>query len=60
MPGPSFHETARGARFYDITLPRIADELANLVNAVTALTTLLRERLPAQPASPSQPPAPRR
>ena len=46
MAGPEFHTTRIGQRLMEVTLPRIADELANLVNAVTALTALLRDRLP--------------
>ena len=60
MPGPDFHTTKMGSRFFEITMPRIADELANLNNHLAALIALLRERQPPSPASPSQPPAPRR
>ena len=37
MPGPEFHTTPRGARFFDVTMPRIADELATLNNNLSAL-----------------------
>ena len=60
MPGPEFHSTRMGQRFYEVTMPRIADELANLNNHLAALIALLRQRAPAPPAAPSQPPAPRK
>ena len=41
---PRLHETPRGARFFDTTMPRIADELATLNNNLAALIALLRER----------------
>ena len=46
-----------GQRFYEVTAPRIADELANLNNNLSALAALLRERLAATSA-PTAPTAP--
>ena len=52
MAGPEFHQTPRGARFFDVTMPRIADELANLNNNLSALLVLVRTRLPSAPKPP--------
>jgi len=46
MPGPDFHTTRLGVRFFEVTLPRLCDEMANVANALGALVVLLRERLP--------------
>lgn len=56
---PALHETKMGQRLIEVTLPRIADELANIATALGALHTLLRERLPlpTSPQPPSSPPS---
>ena len=61
MAGPEFFQTRMGQRFYEVTAPRIADELANLNNTLAALVALLRERLPATstPAAPTEPSEPK-
>ena len=50
------HETRVGLRLMEVTLPRIADELANLNNALAALAALLRERLPTTSTTQASPP----
>ena len=49
----AFHESQRGARLLDVTLPRIADELCTLNNNLAALVALLRDRVPAAPQAPA-------
>ncbi len=39
-----FFQTRMGSRFFEVTAPRIADELATLNNNLAALIALLRER----------------
>jgi hypothetical protein len=56
--GPAFFETKMGQRFYEVTAPRIASELANIATALGALHTLLRERLPAPSKAPPAPASP--
>ena len=58
MPGSDFHLTRLGVRFFEVTLPRIADEIANLANAVSALVALLRDRLPPPATTTTAPPPP--
>jgi hypothetical protein len=52
--GPALHETRMGQRLIEVTLPRIADELANLNRVLGALVAVLSERLPptAAPVAP--------
>ena len=59
MADPEFHPTPRGARFFDVTMPRIADELANLNNNLSALLVLLRSRLPTAPTTTTTAPRPK-
>ncbi len=42
MTGPAFFSTRMGARFYEATMPKIADQLERLNANVEALVTELR------------------
>jgi hypothetical protein len=43
MSGPAFFQTRMGARFYDVTMPAVADELKRLNRKTEALVAELRE-----------------
>ncbi len=49
--GPEFFQTRMGQRFYEVTAPKIADELARLNANLEALVVELK-RLAPEPASP--------
>jgi len=42
MTGPEFFQTKMGARFYESTMPRVADQLEHLNRNLEALVTELR------------------
>ena len=50
---PALHETRLGQRLIEVTLPRIADELAKLNANLAALVALLGERLLPGAATPT-------
>ena len=54
MGGPALHQTRMGQRLIEVTLPRIADELANLNQNLAALVALLRERAAAEGGAPTR------
>jgi hypothetical protein len=55
MTAPDFFQTRMGARFYEATMPKIADQLERLNGSLEALVTELRLQREAQA---SQQPAP--
>lgn len=68
MSGTEFFQTRMGARFYEVTMPAIADELKRLNGNLVALVAELREtnrhtaealRGPATPMMPSPGDSPR-
>jgi hypothetical protein len=58
--GPQFFQTRMGQRFFEVTLPRIADELASMNNNLAALVALLRERVAAESGVPVAVPSERK
>ena len=57
MSAPDFFQTGMGRRFYEVTMPKIADQLERLnVNLEALLAELLRQGAPpATPALQHQP-----
>jgi hypothetical protein len=47
MNGPAFFQTRMGARFYEGTMPKIAEQLERLNDNLEALLAELRKLLPA-------------
>lgn len=57
MPGPEFFQTRMGVRFYEVTAPRVAEELGRLNDNLEALVAILRDRDGAAPPTPTAAPA---
>ena len=55
MSGPAFFQTRMGARFYEVTMPAIADELKRLNRNIEALVVELREENRHTAATPHDP-----
>lgn len=58
MSGVLLFQTAMGKRFYEATMPKIADQLARLNTNLEALVAELRTANRSAAASPSAPVAP--
>lgn len=57
MPGPDFHQTVMGVRFFERDVPRILEQLARLNANLEALVAELRHhRGGTTPASTTSPP----
>ena len=57
MSAPEFFQTRMGQRFYEATMPKLAEQLERLNANLEALLAELREQ-PKAPPSPSTPPSP--
>ena len=52
--GPEFFQTRMGQRFYEVTAPRIADELARLNDQLAEFLAVLRDLAGAAPTAGQQ------
>jgi hypothetical protein len=57
MNGPEFFRTAMGRRFFEATMPAIADELARLNTTMAALVAEMKASNGRAASSPAAPPA---
>ncbi len=58
MTGPDFFQTRMGARWYEVTAPKIADQLERLNANLEALVTELRLQREAQASKEAAPQLP--
>jgi len=56
MSGPEFFQTRMGARFYEGTMPKIAEQLERLNDNLEALIEVLRNQACDDPPGSASPP----